>query len=283
MTQNYSYNTLKNNTLSVTTFGIANNANKDFIVFVHGFKGFKDWGFGPYLAEYLANKGFFVVTFNFSHNGIDNKNEFSEIEKFASNTFTLELEELNEMIAACKSGYFEGNIPERIGLLGHSRGGGIALLSAAANDDVDCVTVWSSVSTFDRYTDRHKKDWREKGIFEVVNSRTKQVMKLNLTLLEDLEANKNDKLNILKAVEHLKKRLLIVHGEQDLAVPISEADEIYRNSDKRLTEYLKIAKTGHTFDIKHPFEGSNNGFDKVLDATANFFEKSFRKSALISG
>jgi len=40
-------------------------------VYVHGFKGFKDWGFVPYIGETFASKGFAFLTFNFSHNGIE--------------------------------------------------------------------------------------------------------------------------------------------------------------------------------------------------------------------
>lgn len=282
MTQNYSYKTSRNDNLSVTVYGADKDVVKDCIIFVHGFKGFKDWGFGPYLAEYLANKGFFVVTFNFSHNGIDESNEFSDIEKFAQNTFSLEIEELEQIIAACKTGSFDNQRVGSIGLIGHSRGGGVAIITAASSDDVDSVITWSAVAKFDRYSERQKNEWRNKGVFEVLNARTKQVMKLNLTLLEDIENNR-DKLDIIEAAGNLEKPLLIIHGEQDLAVPVSEAEELYANADKSVTEFLKIANTGHTFDIKHPFEGSNPKFEKVLDTTYRFFSKTLSKSESTSG
>lgn len=40
------------------------------VVMAHGFKGFKDWGFFPWVAEGMAAAGYAVVTFNFSRNGI---------------------------------------------------------------------------------------------------------------------------------------------------------------------------------------------------------------------
>ena len=41
------------------------------IVVCHGFKGFKDWGFFPYLADCLAaGTGAMVISFNFSGSGI---------------------------------------------------------------------------------------------------------------------------------------------------------------------------------------------------------------------
>jgi predicted alpha/beta-fold hydrolase len=46
------------------------------IVVVHGFKGFKDWGMFPPLAERLARAGFATITFNVSGSGVDDAGEF---------------------------------------------------------------------------------------------------------------------------------------------------------------------------------------------------------------
>src|SRR5205823_7797891 len=57
------------------------------LIFVHGFKGFKDWGWGPHIGESMARSGFYAVAFNFSHNGVEgNSTEFTRLDKFASNT-----------------------------------------------------------------------------------------------------------------------------------------------------------------------------------------------------
>jgi uncharacterized protein len=40
------------------------------ILFVHGFKGFKDWGAFPDACEEFARVGFAVVAFNLSLNGV---------------------------------------------------------------------------------------------------------------------------------------------------------------------------------------------------------------------
>ena len=98
-------------------------------------------------------------------------------------------------------------------------------------------------------------------------------MKLNVSLLDDLEENKNDKLNIENAVRELKKPLLLVHGEQDLAVPVKEAENLYSLADKELSELYLVPATGHTFDIKHPFEGTNDKFESILEKTHQFFNQ----------
>ena len=51
---------------------------------------------------------------------------------------------------------------------------------------------------FDRYTDRLKKEWKDKGYIETENTRTKQMMRFNYTYLEDIEKNR-EKLDILKS------------------------------------------------------------------------------------
>lgn len=273
MVKNYSLNISDGEKLQISTFKINDSKFDKALIFVHGFKGFKDWGFGPYIGNYFSEKGYFVITFNFSHNGIgENPLEFTELEKFSKNTFSREIRELNELIDAIRNGFFENLSKEaQIGLCGHSRGGAISILTAAKRNDIFSVAVWASISKLDRYSKRQKEEWRKKGFFEVMNMRTKQIMKLDVALLDDIENYSDDLLNIEKAVKNLNKPFFISHGDQDLAVPIEEAEQIYEWSDKSKTEFLKIIGTGHTFDIVHPFAGTNHKFEKVLEGTLNFF------------
>jgi dipeptidyl aminopeptidase/acylaminoacyl peptidase len=272
MSKDFILNTTRNERLHITAYGLENLNLNPCLIFVHGFKGFKDWGFGPYLGEYFGKSGFFVLTFNFSHNGIgDNLTEFSELEKFAENTFSLEIEELSEIISKYLNGYFGKISNRKIGLLGHSRGGAVSLLTAGQMNDVSSVAIWSSISKLDRYTEKQKEKWRKKGYFEVYNTRTKQKMKLNISLLEDIEKNGNDSLNLEKTIRNLGRPLFIAHGEQDISVPVKEAELIYEWSNKDLTEFHRIPSVGHTFNMKHPFEGSNPNFEELMQITNNFF------------
>lgn len=273
MSKDFILNVQNGNILRITAFGIEHIDNAPCLILVHGFKGFKDWGFGPHIGEYFSNKGFFVLTFNFSHNGVgDSLTDFIELDKFAENTFSLELAELNELILAYDFGFFGNAANKGIGLLGHSRGGAISLLVGSGSNDVKAVTTWAAVSNFDRYTERQKEEWKKRGYIEVLNTRTKQRMRLNVSLLEDIENNIEGSLNIEQAVKNMNKPLLIIQGKNDLAVPVSEAETLYNWSDKELTELQIIPAAGHTFDVKHPFEGSNKKFDTVLEKTYYFFK-----------
>lgn len=274
MNKEFVLNTKKNEKLRITTYGYENLETAPCLIFVHGFKGFKDWGFWPYSGNHFAEKGFFVLTFNFSHNGVgESLIEFTELDKFANNTFSLELEELNEVIDAYLNNFFGVKNNKQIGIVGHSRGGGDSLIVSSKRKEIKAVVTWAAVANFDRYTKRQAKEWRKNGFFEVLNTRTNQTMRLNVSLLEDIEKNKEDLLNLEKAARNLNKPFLIIHGEQDLSVPIKEGEQIYNWSNKELTEFYKIKASGHTFDITHPFEGSNPKFDSVLEKTFTFFKQ----------
>lgn len=258
--------------LHITNYFPHNILPKSCLIFVHGFKGFKDWGFVPYIGEYFAEKGFFVVTFNFSHNGIgENFTEFTELDKFANDTYSRQCNELTEIITAVKSGVF-GVKFSFIGLIGHSKGGAVSLLTAYKNKFINAVAVWSSISKLDRYSRKQKVMWRKDGYFSILNSRTGQILKLNVKFLEDIEKNKLTSLNLEKAISMLNKPLLIIHGQQDLTVKISEAKNIFHWSNKKYTQLKIIKSTGHTFNIKHPFEGTNEKFEQVLFLTNKFFK-----------
>lgn len=277
MSQDYTYTTSVGNEISITTYGNENIFNNSCIIISHGFKGFKDWGSFPYAAKYFASQGFFVITFNFSHNGVGkNKFEFTELDKFANNSFTLEVEELREIIDAYRENYFGEVKNPKIGILGHSRGGAITLLAGKDLNTISCIVAWASVGNLDRYSERQKEEWRKKGYFAVMNMRTKQEMRLNVSLLNDLEENINDRLNISKAVANLKVPLLIAHGKEDLAVKYHEAENVFELSDQSKTELYLIDNIGHTFGCVHPFEGTNDKFDLLLNKTKIFFEANLK-------
>jgi len=272
MQKEFLIKTKNDDEIQISAFGIENINSLPCILCIHGFKGFKDWGFWPFTCKYLSENGFFVLSFNFSHNGIgSNPTEFTELVKFASDTVSMELDELLIMIDLYNNNYFGKKSSKRLGLIGHSRGGAVALLSTMKRN-IDAVCLWAAISDFDRYTDHQKINWRKKGFLEFQNSRTKQMMKLNLTYLDDIEKNK-DRLNLETSIRNYKNPLLIIHGEQDLTVRHKESKQIFDWSESSEKKILFIPNTGHTYGAQHPFDKSNQVLDSVLKNTKEFFHK----------
>jgi dienelactone hydrolase len=241
------------------------------VVVVHGFKGFKDWSFFPYVCSRLVGAGYAVVSFNFARNGVgEDLSHFGELHRFASNTLSLELDELSAIVDETVSGDLLPRRPRQVGLLGHSRGGGQAVLGAAADHRVDALVTWAAVSHFDRWTDETKAQWRGEGHVVVLNQRTGQQMPLNVTLLEDYEANR-DRLDIRAAAGRLQAPWLIVHGGDDLTVRPDEADALARAS--RGARVALIENAGHTFDVGHPFQGPSPQLEEAVAHTVAHFRE----------
>ena len=105
------------------------------VIVLHGFKGFMHWGFFPQLSRRLAGAGFACLSFNVSGSGVGpNLVDFTDTEGFATNTFSLEVRDLGLVRDFVDSGVLAGVDAARCGVLGHSRGGGVALLHAAARE-----------------------------------------------------------------------------------------------------------------------------------------------------
>ena len=245
------------------------------IIIMHGFKGFKDWGFFPNLASRLTDSGYATICFNFTRNGIGNDlTNFTELDKFAENTYSHELADLETVLEAVKSGAIGKHIvdPERLGLMGHSRGGAIAIMAARDHhDDFKALVTWSSISNLYRYSNDQIKQWENNGFIEIENTRTNQKMRLNKVFWDDLNKNKK-RFDLLKAVEDIEIPSLFVHGEEDTSVPPSESEELHDNCSAYSKRLELIEGANHTFGIKHPFDTETTEYETACTLTEHWFD-----------
>lgn len=243
------------------------------IIFCHGFKGFKDWGHFNWVADSAALQGFAFLKFNFSHNGISkgNRTELSDLEAFSNNNYSLELEDLGRVIDFVYSKIEEYNIdPSQVNLVGHSRGGGIALLKASEDKRISKLTLWASLSEFDTFFRKETiEEWQKNGIVYAENKRTGQMLPLKKQFHDDYLANK-DKLDVKKAARLLDKPLLIIHGDMDESVEFFHAENIYNLVQHSVL--IKVEGADHTFGAKHPFDPENDVTPMLEELIENTFE-----------
>ena len=242
------------------------------VLVMHGFKGFKDWGMFPLAADRLARAGMSVISFNVSGSGADDAGDFTRPEQFGHNTYSAELEDLHRTIETVSTGGLEFARPTSLGLLGHSRGGGMAILEAARNPAINALVTWAAIGTVDRWSTEAKAVWRKRGFVNIQNARTGQVMPLHTDILDDIDRNATGSLDISGAAKRIAIPWLIVHGEADESVAVADAEAIHRSSGGRAELFL-VPGASHTFGATHPLTQTPAALDQVLDRTVAWFSR----------
>jgi uncharacterized protein len=232
---------------------------KPVVVYVHGFNGFKDWGNFDLIAEEFASAGFALVKFNFSHNGTtpEQPEVFADLEAFGNNNYSRQLEDVKAVVDWVCS---EGNIyksmldTNTIYLIGHSMGGGIAVLFAAEDSRVKKLVTWAGIAEcktpWGGWPQEKMKEWLLNGVQYYKNTRTNQQMPLYYQLYVDYKDNE-ERLNIEKAIKKLSIPILICHGTNDIAVPVEKGFQL---KEWQPAAELFTVDSNHVFDRQHPWE-----------------------------
>lgn len=248
--------------------------SKALVIFAHGYKGYKDWGAWNVVEKEFVKAGFGFLKFNMSHNGgtVKEPIDFPDLDAFGLNDYTKELFDLNKITTIASNHLKENHLSIPIYVIGHSRGGGIAILHAQKDKRIEKIITWAAISDIEsRFPIGDElEDWQFGGVRFVKNGRTNQMMPHFYSFYENFIANKEN-LDIQFACEHLNKPFLPIHGDMDLAVSISEGIKISRWADVDL-RIIKGAE--HTFQTKHPWEATELPYDmnKVVNESITFFE-----------
>lgn len=243
------------------------------IIFVHGYKGYKDWGAWEMMGEKLAKADFYFVKFNFSHNGttLENPDYFADLEAFGENNYSKELDDLEVVINHFKNQKEVDS--SQIILLGHSRGGGISIIKASENKSISKLITLASVSTLDRFPKGETfENWKNNGVYYVENARTKQQMPHYFQFYKDFENHKN-RFDVKQACRKLTIPALFIHGDADESVPIQHSENL--NHWTHGSEIQIIKNANHTFGAKEPWKDHSLPFclTTAVEKMINFLNK----------
>ena len=247
----------KHKPIYVDLFYKENNIQKPIVLFVHGYKGFKDWGCWDLIAKTFAENDVLFIKMNFSHNGTtaENTTEFADLEAFGHNNFSKEIDDLQTVIDWI---YEEKSIQQNcnldhIALIGHSRGGGTVTLMANEDKRITKLITWAGVSDFGARFPSGEilEEWKKRGVAYITNTRTNQQMPHYIQFYEDYVQHK-ERFSIKKASQNIQIPTLILHGTHDETVLLAEAENLHAwNKNSKL---IVIENANHTFGGTHPWE-----------------------------
>ena len=254
---------------------------KPVVVFVHGFKGFKDWGHFPQVADFFAERGFVFVKLNLSHNGlvVGGTGDLEDLDAFGRNNLSLELDDIGQLIDAL---FVPGATPVPAAdmaltdllLLGHSRGGGLVLLKAAEDPRVRAVATWAGIADVDQHWPAPVvAEWQRTGVLLVPNTRTGVPLPLRYQIVEDYHAHR-PRLDIAHNVRRrLRQPLLLVHGDADETVPLAALHALHALRPD--AELLLVPGATHMFGGAHPWAhpALPEPARLVAERTADFFQR----------
>ncbi|MFC1728312.1 alpha/beta hydrolase family protein [Nanoarchaeota archaeon] len=223
---------------------------KPIIILVHGLSSGKDGRTFTTLEQTLNEKEISIFRFDLHGHG-ESEGKFEDV------TVSEAVDDILNAIDFLKGlGY------SKIGLVGSSFGGISAMGAASKSKDVFVLALKAPAINIKEKggpnVEDRLEDWKKKGYSNYVSG-SQGKLKLNYTFMEDAEKH-----NGYDVAKDIKIPVLIVHGDQDDAVPIEQsikAADILENGQ------LEILKgTGHDFK---PIEN----FEKLIELISEFITK----------
>ena len=238
------------------------------VVFIPGFKGFKDWGGWPWFCSLLASAGYRVVSMNPTMCGVGPAlTEFDEPQKFAQQTLSHDVQDVTALL---HSDWIAAGKP--VFLMGHSRGGIVAALgsarisadqSAGGECDLRGVITLGTPHDLLRLSAEEIDHWRQSGCREIINARTGEVLRQELSVLEDYQA-RAEEYDPVRALSEAGTPFLGIHGSADPAVAADSLEILFAGTGHPLSHRQLIEGAGHTFGMAHPHQGGHEHAEEAL-------------------
>jgi pimeloyl-ACP methyl ester carboxylesterase len=262
-----------------TVEGIYCNAGNSspLVIIVNGHNGFYNYGMFPYIQQMLFENEISSYSFNFSHGGIvGDDDHFRDLEKYEKNCMRLETEDLLCVLHNLHSGEFGKHA--KLILLAHSLGGVPAIFGAKKAGElhitIDGIILASAVKTLNFWPAEMIREWALAGVFYKKNNRTKQELPQGFEFLQ--EVLKSDTVwNVEQSIRSLQVPVLIIHGENDEAIPIEHAHSLFAwiKQPNPKAEFKIIPNATHTFNSKHPFDGASAELKELVNTIVTWIKR----------
>lgn len=256
------------------------------VIVVHGFKGFKHWGFFPAIGRALADNGFAAACVSLSHCGVRGDTDvFNRLDLFERDTWGKRLHDLAQVLEAASRGLLTDKAEldrSRLGLFGHSAGGALCVFQAARDPRIKALATLAAISKANRFPqDEVARHLEAYGHMKVENARTGQEMRVGRAFFEELAANREG-FDVLRAASRVSQPWLLIHGVDDTSVPFDEALQLLEAANRNAlngsnAKLLSLENTDHTLGTAHPFRRRTAEFVQAVDATVDFFRRALAR------
>lgn len=218
------------------------------IILIHGFtaNGTETHRIFLRLMDLLNSKGLACATFDCRGSGYSDGD-------FENMTVTNEIKDLNAVISFIRKIKEVHN--QKIGILGQSLGGVVAIAGLYKNKYVKTFVFWATpVDFYQNIKEQYGKQWQKN---EIICHDKGLYLKRNFLI--DLK-----KYNVTKYISKCTKQKLIIHGSEDIIVPVFNAYKIY---DSALApKKIEIINGG-----THGYKNQKKLERKLLNLTSNWF------------
>lgn len=237
--------------------------SKDFpiVLMCHGTGSNKDEAGNGYekYSKKLAEDGIASIRFDFIGTGD------SEID-YIDYSWTSAINDVNEVVEYAKT--VENVDSDKIGILGWSQGGTVALLASSSNDDIKSVVTWAGAVDYkEDITDELYEEAKNNG-YTIKTFGWRDDLKLGLQWYEDVRNT-----DLMGAINEINSPILAINGDKDVDVLPSEAEMIIENSSNDGSEIYILEGADHTFNI---FEEETK-FNELCTKTTEWFRNTLNK------
>lgn len=247
----------------------------------HGFKGYKDYGFIPWLSQHLCDAGCVVHRFNFSGSGMEHGHGRIDPDAFHGDTWNRQVEDVLALMGAIASDRLPGG-PGPVLLMGHSRGGVTSLLSSGRHAGDDVMSSLRGVATLAApsgclsMTPEEQAELLSTGGLDSPSNRTGQVLSVGRGFLQE-QLDDPEGHDVLTQARRIRVPVSVIHGMEDDAVPAGAARELCSALGDGATLHL-LEGGNHVFNVSNPFpldEEPSPQLREVGSITARFASELF--------
>ena len=226
-----------------------------FVVMFHGTGSNRDEAGGGYamLAPKLAAAGIASARFDFVGSG-DSKGDYRDY------TLTSGMGDGEKVIEYMQS--LPQIAGDRIGVLGWSQGGTVAMLTAGRDERVKSMVTWAGAVDMSFY-EADKYETAKKDGYAEVAFEWREPLNFSLDWFEEVR-----NIKIADELKNYKGAVLAIAGSLDDVVPLTDLDTIVSACRSEKAQKYLIEGADHTFCV---FTGDLTLYDQLAKATTDFF------------